>query len=278
MTRCTVTSLTVYPLKGAQGVARDALEVRPQGVVGDRELMIVRDGETVPQKDHPQLAQVEVSIEGDDVLRFRHPKAGSIEHTLTRQGGEGRAKLHFNDIDVCDQGDELASWIRDALQLDGLRVVSLPRPWDRWIPLPQFGLVDGRPQQAFYDAAPLLVNNLASLEDFNGRTTEPVPMDRFRANVVVSGDLEAYAEDRLETLRAEDVELLAVVPCERCIMTTTDQRTGERPTKEPIKTLSTYRRIEDGKYGSGVLFGLYMTPREAGRLRVGDELAIGMKS
>jgi hypothetical protein len=278
MAQCTVTSLTIYPLKGAQGIACDAIEVRPGGIVGDRELMLVKDGATVHQKGHPRLAQVEVAVLDGERRRLRHPKAGVVEHAIVREGDALAATLHHNDLAVCDQGDALASWACDALQQDGVRVVSLPRAWDRWIPLPQFGRIDGRPQERFYDVAPVLLNNLASLEDFNARTSEPVPMDRFRANVVVRGDLAPYDEDRLESLSGDAIELLHVNVCERCIMTTTDQQTGERPTKEPIKTLSTYRRIEDGKYASGVVFGLYMTPREAGTLRVGDVLSIARRA
>jgi uncharacterized protein YcbX len=155
---------------------------------------------------------------------------------------------------------------------EGLRVVSLPKPWDKWIPLPVFERIDGKPQAQLYDVAPLLVNNQASLDDFNTRTSEPVPMDRFRANVVVGG-LAAYEEDDVERLSSDEVELLFVTACERCVMTTTDQQTGVRANKEPIKTLSSYRRRDD-KYASGVVFGSYMTPVKEGALRVGDQLAV----
>ena len=154
----------------------------------------------------------------------------------------------------------------------GIRVVSLPRPWDRWIPLPEFAKIDGKPQHQLYDVAPVLLNNQASLDDFNTRTPDPVPMDRFRANVVVHG-LPAYAEDEIESLTSSAVELVYVTVCERCVMTTTDQTTGERISKEPIKTLSTYRRREN-KYASGVVFGAYMTAGREGRLRLGDRLQV----
>ncbi len=154
---------------------------------------------------------------------------------------------------------------------------SLPKPWDKWIPLPEFARIDGKPQAQLYDVAPILVNNQASLDDFNRRTSEPVPMDRFRANVVVRGDLGPYEEDEIESLSTGDVELLYVTVCERCVMTTTDQKTGVRATKEPIKTLSTYRKREN-KYGSGVMFGAYMTVGREGPLRVGDVLKVSGKS
>ncbi len=275
MATCTVTSLHVYPLKGAQGIACDEVEVRASGIVGDRELMLVRgDGTAVHQKDHVSLARVCVSIGDGNKRVFEHPSVGRLDHEIVREPREDAAKLHHNDITVCDQGDEAAAWFRTALAIDDVRLVSLPRPWDRWIPLPQFERVDGKPQASFYDVAPVLLNNESSLEDFNKRTRNPVPMNRFRGNVVVSGDLAPYAEDEVEAMRGEQIELLSVAPCERCIMTTTDQITGERPSSEPLRTLSTYRRIEEGKYGSGVLFGLYMTPAEAGVLRVGDSFEI----
>ena len=274
MATCTVSSIHIYPLKGAQGLARDEVEVQASGIVGDRELMLLLDGEAVHQKDHTELARVHVEVGSGEKRVFHHPTAGRLDHEVRRQAPEAAAKLHYNDITVCDQGDEAAAWFARALGVDAVRLVGLPRPWDRWIPLPRFELVDGKPQASFYDAAPVLLNNQNSLDDFNTRTEEPVPMDRFRANVVVEGALPAYAEDGLSALRGEHLELRAVVPCERCVMTTTDQTTGERPTKEPIKTLSTYRRIEDGKYASGVVFGLYMTPRAGGVLRVGDTFEI----
>ncbi len=275
MARCSVTSLTVYPVKGAQGCARDEIEIRRCGVVGDRELMLVKeDGGVIHQKEYPQLTQVEVEVLAGARRRFRHSKAGTLESEISSDGDVRSAKLQYNGIETCDQGDEVAAWFCDALQVAGVRLVSLRQAWDRWIPLPQFEGIDGKPQAQFYDVAPVLVGNQASLDDFNTRTHEPVPMDRFRVNVVVGGDLEPYGEDQLSSLTSDDIELRHVNVCERCILTTTDQTTGERPTKEPIKTLSTYRKIEDGKYASGVVFGLYMTPREDGVLRVGDTLEI----
>ena len=82
-----------------------------------------------------------------------------------------------------------------------------------------------------------------------------------------------YQENDIDRLSSDAVELLYVTDCERCVMTTTDQRTGVRATKEPIKTLSTYRRRED-KYASGVVFGAYMSVSKEGKLKLGDRLTI----
>jgi uncharacterized protein YcbX len=273
MSECTVTSLTIYPVKGCQGVPVDAIEIRKGGIVGDRELMLVKDGVDFAQRDHPRLARIRVARSGDGRVRLADPDAGEFSHAPRDAGAEVPVKLLFNDIATRDEGDEIAAWVCRAMGENGIRVVSLPRPWDRWIPLPEFALIDGKPQHQLYDVAPVLLNNQASLDDFNRRTDDPVPMDRFRANVVVSG-LEAYAEDDVRSLSSSSIELAYVTACERCIMTTTDQTSGERPTKEPIKTLSTYRRREN-KYASGVAFGIYLTAGREGTLRLGDHLKVG---
>ena len=270
MSECTVTSLTIYPVKGCQGVPVDAIEVRRGGVVGDRELMFVKDGKDFAQRDHPRLARVRVALQGVGRVKLSDPDAGEVVHAMRDTGVEVPVNLTFNDITTCDQGDEIAAWACKAMDEKGIRVVSLPRPWDRWIPLPEFALIDGKPQHQLYDVAPVLLNNRESLDDFNQRTGAPVPMDRFRANVVVSG-LDAYAEDDIRTLSSNLMELAYVTACERCIMTTTDQTSGERSGKEPIKTLSSYRKRET-KYASGVAFGIYMTAGREGRLAIGDRL------
>jgi uncharacterized protein YcbX len=275
MTECTVTSLTLYPVKGCQGVEVEEFELRKGGIAGDRELMFVKDGGDYAQRDHPRLARVRVALLADGRLRLRDPDAGELVHEIRDKGDDVAVKLLYNDITTRDQGDEIAQWASKAMGEEGIRVVTLPNAWNRWIPLPEFALIDGKPQEQLYDVAPVLLNNQASLDDLNRRAGSPIPMDRFRANVVVEG-LEPYAEDEIESLIAPDVELVYVSVCERCIMTTTDQSTGERPSKEPIKTLSTYRKREN-PYASGVVFGAYLGVSREGRLRRGDRLEIATR-
>ena len=276
MKECTVTSLAIHPVKGCQAVSVSELQLRRGGIVGDREIMLVKDGENYAQRDHPHVATIGVDLLDDGRLKLRHPDAGEIVHEVQATGDGVPVKLIYNDISTLDQGDEIAEWACEAMGERGIRMVSLPRPWDKWIPLPEFERIDGKPQAQLYDVAPVLVNNQTSLDDFNRRTSEPVPMDRFRANVVIDGALGPYVEDELESLSTSAVELLYVTVCERCVMTTTDQKTGVRATKEPIKTLSTYRR-RDNKYASGVMFGAYMTVGREGRLRVGDRLNASLR-
>jgi hypothetical protein len=115
---------------------------------------------------------------------------------------------------------------------------------------------------AFADAYPLLLISTASLDGLNARLAAPVPMNRFRPNIVVAG-VEAHAEDAWASVGAGDLELVVAKPCARCVVTTVDQATGVAGA-EPLRTLATYRRGE-----SGVLFGQNVVHRGTGSLTVG---------
>jgi uncharacterized protein YcbX len=92
---------------------------------------------------------------------------------------------------------------------------------------------------AFSDGFPILVCNGASLDYLNTRMPQSIPMERFRPNIVLDG-LPPFAEDRIATLQIGPVTLSLVKPCTRCVITSTDQRTGERSTN-PLPFLREFR-------------------------------------
>ncbi|MDM7922558.1 MAG: MOSC domain-containing protein, partial [Pyrinomonadaceae bacterium] len=122
---------------------------------------------------------------------------------------------------------------------------------------------------SFADGYPFLLIGEGSLEDLNGRLAAPVPMNRFRPNLVVKGS-EPYAEDTWSRIRIGETVFHLVKPCGRCVMTTVDQSNGHKDGKEPLRTLATYRTVN-----GSVLFGQNLiaeTP--GGKIRVGDEVEI----
>ena len=119
----------------------------------------------------------------------------------------------------------------------------------------------------FADGFPFLLISEESLADLNRRLADPLPMNRFRPNLVVAGG-EPYAEDGWGRIEIGGVRLQVMKPCERCLVTTTDQATGERG-KEPLRTLATYRKV-----GNDVLFGQNVVHENTGRLRVCDPVTI----
>jgi uncharacterized protein YcbX len=120
---------------------------------------------------------------------------------------------------------------------------------------------------SFADGYPLLIAAASSLDDLNGRLAEPVPMNRFRPNVVVSGTA-PWAEDGWRRLAIGNVVLRIPKPCARCTVTTIDQRTAERGV-EPLRTLATFR-----SRGNDVLFGQNCIPESPGSVSVGDAVTV----
>jgi len=103
----------------------------------------------------------------------------------------------------------------------------------------------------FTDGFPILVISRASLSELNGRLAVGLPMERFRPNLVID-DVGPYDEDRIHELRADGIAIRIVKPCTRCVITTTEQSTGERDGVEPLATLKSYRFNAPLR---GVMFG-----------------------
>jgi uncharacterized protein YcbX len=117
------------------------------------------------------------------------------------------------------------------------------------------------------DGFPFLMISEASLADLNARLEEPVPMDRFRPNLVVTG-CEPFAEDGWRRVRVGGVRFRVVKPCARCKITTVDQQTAAT-SKEPLRTLASFR-----KRGSKVHFGQNLVGDSTGILSVGDLVGV----
>jgi uncharacterized protein YcbX len=118
----------------------------------------------------------------------------------------------------------------------------------------------------FADGYPVLVIGQASLDHLNDRLETPVAMDRFRPNLVVRG-AGPFAEDGWRDLTVGDAALRIVKPCGRCVIVTTDQRTGER-SPEPLRTLASYRRS-----GNEVMFGQNAVVTRPATIAVGDPVS-----
>lgn len=267
---CVVTAVYNYPVKSCRGTSVPAAGISPLGIAGDRQLMILKAGQFMNQARLPKLATVATRRIDDQTIEL--DAAGrTLAHAISAGGAEVVVDFYGNNIPVVDQGDDLAELISAAADAE-VRVVALKEEtFRRAVPLDEFALVDGTEQSRFVDVAPVLVTNVASLEDLNGRLTDPVPMNRFRPNVVVEG-LDAFEEDAVTALEGDGWQLLRATHCERCAVTCTDQETGERAS-EPLATLKSYRHRDNG-YAGGVMFGAYMAVTGEGTISVGDELRV----
>jgi uncharacterized protein len=258
----TLASITVYPVKSAAGMALPEWEVDQFGLRYDRRWMVVNPaGEFLSQRTHPRLALVTTAIL-NGTLRLEAPGMGALDIPLDPQPTVHTSVRVWKDrCGATWTGEGPARWFSDFLGTP-CSLVRMPeetlRPADRTY-APEGTRV------SFADAFPFLIISEASLSDLNRRLAEPVPMNRFRPNLVISG-AEPYAEDDWDRLEINGIRLRVVKPCARCLITTTDQATAER-SKEPLRTLGGYRK----RWGK-VMFGQNAVHETVGRLRGGDRV------
>jgi MOSC domain-containing protein len=259
-----LSGLNIYPIKSARGIALTESEVDEFGLRYDRRWMAVdRDGEFLSQRSHPRLALVAPGI-GNGVLRVDAPGMPTLELPLEPSSAVSTRVSVWDDTCAASWvGEKAANWFSEFLAYDCSLVHmdrAVMRPAD-----PAFAPAGSR--VSFADGFPFLLISEESLADLNRRMAQPLPMNRFRPNLVIAGG-EPYQEDGWTRIAIGGIGLRVVKPCGRCLVTTTDQNTGERG-KEPLRTLATYRK-RDGE----VMFGQNVLHEGMGWLRVGDAVVL----
>jgi uncharacterized protein YcbX len=252
-------SIHVYPLKGARGIALDRSEVLRGGLRHDRRFMLVgADGAMITQREHPRLALVTTAIE-HGALVLGAPSSSTVTVPREPTGPRRTARVWDDDVEaIVVEGlasELLATHLGIACSLvfmppDGVRAVD-----------PRYAAAGDR--VGFADGFPVLLAASASLAELNARLQAPVPMDRFRPNLVVEGG-EPFEEERHAHVRIGPLGFRMPKRCSRCSVTTVDQATAATG-KEPLRTLATYRTVENKVY-----FAQNLIPDDEGVLELGD--------
>jgi uncharacterized protein YcbX len=273
----TLTHLLLYPIKSCAGIAVRSATVFESGLsalgVHDREWMLVtEDGRFLTQREHPRMALIRPLPEGG-LLRVRAP--GMDELTLPLAWDETAPKrtvtIWDDVVDAADCGGAAAAWFSAALDMP-CRLVRFHRDvvrptstkWTNGVPA----------KTRFADGYPLLLIGQASLDDLNARLVaagrRPLPMDRFRPNLVVDG-LDPCEEDFLATLTVGGVEIRPVKPCARCPIPSIDQATGISG-PDPLDILQSYRA--NPRMDGAVCFGMncIVVAGAGGQVHLGQEL------
>jgi uncharacterized protein YcbX len=234
------------------------------GFANDRQWLVVDDEDTfMTQRKWPALARVSVAV-FDRGLLLEADGMTSLEVEIPGPGAEDREVEIWKDRCAAhDAGPAAASWFSELLDTT-CRLVRLPSSSVRQVHL---GYAKEGDRVGFADGFPFLLISQASLDELNRRLDEPIPMNRFRPNIVIDG-CAAHAEDGWRRVILGRVAFRVAKPCARCVVTTTDQETGARG-PEPLRTLATYRRS-----GDRVLFGQNLIHDGLGRLRIGDRVEI----
>jgi uncharacterized protein len=242
-----VQHLFVYPVKSARAIPKTSVRLVSTGFEWDRHWMASNPaGVFMSQRTQPRLALVEPEI-GTEALTLRAPDQEPLTVSLQPTGETKPAEVWKHAITALDQGDASARWLTKAVGMEA-RLLRIAPILDRHASRDYAGTTPA--PVSFTDGFPILVVNLASLEELNSRMPQPVPLERFRPNIVLEG-LEPFAEDRIAALEFDGITLRLVKPCTRCVITSTDQRTGELSTN-PLPVLRQFRFNRDLM---GVMFG-----------------------
>lgn len=245
--------IKIYPIKSVPGIELSAHSVVETGLLWDRHWMLTDGlGNFITQREEPILNTLQVS-QINNGFKIKPLKDDRNELILplgvAQNNGTRPVKIWGSEFQAIRTKTDASEWFSDFLhkkvelvQINPGARMKKNSLWPRAFPL------------SFTDGYPIHLINLASVEDISKQSGETIHPDQFRANLVVEG-LEPYEEDEILTIRLDDLELAAVKKCDRCIMT------GIRPErseigKEPLKTLSTYRRS-----GNSVNFGIYLIPK-----------------
>lgn len=264
-----VRELYVYPIKSLGGIAVSSAIVTDRGLEYDRRWMLVDENHNfMTQRQTPQLALLQVSLEPNGLRITRKQTNVFVTIPFHPQTNERVSVTVWNDqcaaLTVSAEAD---AWLSKQLGLS-CRLVYMPdeshRPVD-----PDYAR--SNEITSFSDAYPFMMIGQSSLDDLNKRLQRPLPMNRFRPNIVFTGG-EAYEEDRMEIFTIGDIEFFGVKPCARCVVTTINQEDATAGT-EPLKTMATYRQKNNKVY-----FGQNLLHRGVGVINVGDILQLKKKS
>lgn len=273
-----ISALTIYPVKSMKGIALKQATLTRQGMLCDRRWMVVTaGGRFITQRNLARMALVHTEMAGEGV-KLSMPGCGAI--VVPAGGSEGeliRTKVWGDVCETVDEGQEVSRWLTAALKSKTeLRLVHMA---------PGFVRPQGKAEQLgeethtfFADAAPFLIASESSLNALNleleVRGESPVPMNRFRPNIVLRG-LPAFSEHAIPELRSETYGFKLCHPCERCVITTIDQDTAEKNADwQPFNTLKEINPVDGKKPAPAFGHNATLLSGDQATVAVGDRLIL----
>jgi uncharacterized protein len=275
-----LTGLYIYPIKSLRGIAVDIATVERRGLQYDRRWMLIdENNKFISQRECPKMATISVEI-GDRALIVNAEGMAALTIPLEPDTSDRIQVTIWRSL--CDGvllSDRINAWFTEVLDRP-CRLVYMPQDTYRRVD-PQYDVNDSI--VSFADGYPLLLIGEASLADLNERLDNPIPMNRFRPNLVVSG-APAFAEDEWKEIAIAGATFHVVKPCDRCSIPSIDQETGIPTGQKLLKTLASYRLanktlfgklVDSGSFDNTILFGQNLiADREGACLRVGETVKI----
>jgi uncharacterized protein YcbX len=265
-------SVHVHPLKAARGHTPREAAVEPWGLAGDRRWALIDEThKVVTQRAYPRMALAAAQPMPGGGVVLSAPGREPLKVSVPEPIGTTTVQIWRDKVEAIPADAAAHAWFSDHLGVD-VRLVHLDDPATRRPIDPEYA----RPGEtvSFADGYPLLLTTLASLDALNSLIARgdrpgegPLPMNRFRPNVVVDGTA-PWAEDGWSRIAIGEATFRVAKGCGRCVVTTTDQDTAERG-GEPLRTLGRHRR-----FGDKLVFGQNLVPESLGTVRPGDPVRI----
>lgn len=266
--KATVKALTTYPIKSCAGIAHQSINLNALGLTGDRQLMLVDDeGVFLSQRKHPKMALIVPELQ-TGLLTVNAPGMQTLHIDLNAFDTHAPVSVWKSELMADVSPQTAATWFSEYLGFP-VRLVRYGANSHRVI---DQDYAQQDETVAFADGFPVLVTHQSTLEQLNQHLTTPVGMERFRPNIVVTTDLEAWHELSWSKLSKAKLDINLVNPCKRCVMTGVEPSTGEQTGTEVLKTLA-QKLPQNGQ----AIFGMNGIPRinsEPVVLSVGEVLTI----
>ncbi|MCC4212149.1 MOSC domain-containing protein [Leeuwenhoekiella parthenopeia] len=259
-----IQSLYTYPLKSAGSVALQQTQVGDLGFAHDREFALVNaENKILTAREKPQLLQVEVALKTDVMgisaegtaieIPLNAEEESVYELELFKKPAFGKA--------VSGKADEWFSGLFD----EPLRLVRLYPQKLRQVSA-KYALNEEHPI-SFADGFPIHLISEASVVDLNTRLEQPLPVERFRPNIVTSG-VEAYAEETWKQVIIGDCIFDVITATPRCSLITIKPEIAVFDSnQEPLRSLFAYK-----KEGNQINFGVYLIPKTTGMISLTDSV------
>ncbi|NRA33579.1 MAG: MOSC domain-containing protein [Polyangiaceae bacterium] len=268
-----VSALFRYPIKSCRGVEVSEADISLRGLFADRRWMVTDlNGKFLSQRDTRALGKVRAQIVESGLapqLVVTAEGAPPLSRPWCPEDAQNQLNVTvWGSACTALEDPELSYWFSEVLDRK-VRAVFQPDDSRRDIDDP--GVRPGE-HVSFADTYPVLLTSDASLADLNSRLEEPISQARFRPNIVIDGE-GAFEEDGYRLLAIGGCRFRMLKLCDRCVVTTIDPDTLQSG-REPLATLSTFRRVNN-KVCFGVnLVPELMTANQSRRIAVGDPVVI----
>jgi uncharacterized protein len=278
-----VTDLATYPVKSCAGIHLQEARVTPRGLEFDRDFMVIDDeGDFISQRKVPELALIVPTI-GESSITLAAPGMENAELPLEIEPDDERlitATVHGRTVAGQIVGEDVNEWFTTFLPpWKGNRRFRLLRVRED---VPRY--IKSRYQQpgasnrvGFADANSILLASERSLAKLNEELEQPVPMNRFRPNIVLDGDdLAPYEEDYWIKLQIGALAAFVVKACDRCVIPDIDQDTAvtRKAVRRALRTRKGVNAHDHSQKGVFFAQNLNHVYKPGVKLSVGDPVGV----